>query len=530
MKKIIALVLPVCFLLSSCNWFKTTPEVGILLSEHFKNKLYKDFDTAAYHVVFNRHLDSLQGKLSNPKVISSYYADNERKNSMVTRFYVNGGLDTLKKYLENSAVHGYNPEIFGYKKLGELLTVLGDNKFKSILEVYPVLADLELYTASSLLKYDTFVAYGSINPKKVLTRYYITTARPDSNTMTKVLGTKDLNGLLKDIQPSTENYKVLQQTLAELQKDPVRNAVAIQAVEVNMERSRWKIPGLEPEYVEVNIPDFSLTWFKGQDTVTHMKVCVGARREKTYEEKMKVYAKTHSLDDKPKNHQTPVLLSKFNAIQVNPVWNIPVSIAQNEIYNQARRDPYYLSNNNMRVYYKGQLVNDPDTIQWDKYSREHLPFQFKQGSGAGNALGKFKFIFENGASIYLHDTNNKSAFNLSGRAISHGCVRVEKPLEFAEKMVNNKYEYDQLRMEVNLPPVDTTKMDVYRKKLAKKADTLNVFQLKPKWFGTRKNISVFINYKTAWAEHGKVQYRNDVYGMDDALFTAMKKYRAIAGN
>lgn len=525
MKRIFYFILPLCLFISSCNWFKTTPEVGILLAEHFKNKIYKDFDTAAYHVVFNRQLDSMQSKLSNPKVISTYYADNEHKNSFVMRFYVNGGLDSLKTYLEKSDLHGFNPEIFGTAPFVQSLAELRANKFKSVEEAYPVLADLELRTASALLKYDTFVGYGSVNPKKVLNRYYVTTKRPDSVTMDKVLATADLAELLRSIQPAGDNYKTLQQTLLSLKKNPAQHEQEIKTIEVNMERLRWKFPELGEEYVEVNIPDYSLTWFNKNDTVSHMKVCVGARREKGYEEKMKTYAKTHSLDDKPKNHQTPILLSKFNSIQVNPVWNIPVSIAQNEIYYQAARDPYYLSNNNMKVYYKGQLVNDPDTIQWNKYSRQKLPFQFKQGSGNGNALGKFKFVFDNGSSIYLHDTNNKSAFNLASRAISHGCVRVERPLEFAEKLVNDKYQYDQLRMEVNLAPLDTTKMDVYRKRLAKKADTTNVFQLKPKWFAVKKNVYIFINYRTAWASNGKIEYRNDVYGLDESLYAAMKKYR-----
>ncbi|WP_449437348.1 L,D-transpeptidase family protein [Pedobacter steynii] len=68
----------------------------------------------------------------------------------------------------------------------------------------------------------------------------------------------------------------------------------------------------------------------------------------------------------------------------------------------------------------------------------------------------------------MHDTNNKSAFSRANRAISHGCVRVEKPLQFAETLVKDKYEYDQLRMEVNLPPIDTTKMEIYRKKWPKR--------------------------------------------------------------
>jgi len=525
LKRLLLFIIPVILFISSCNWFKTPPDVGVVLAERFNNKLFKDFDTATYNVVFNRHFDSLKLKFSNPKVMESYYADNDRKASLVTRFYSNGQLDSLKAYIGRSDADGFNPEIFGFTALGDLLTKLTDNKFKNIAEVYPVVAELELRSASSLLKYDTFIRYGSLNPKKLINRYFVTTLRPDKEAMDKVLNSKDLLTLLKDMQPSDQNYKVLKNTLASLKKNPVKNAVAIKVISVNMERSRWKIPGITEEYVEVNIPDFSLTWFNKQDTVTHMKVCVGGRREKAFEEKLKIYQKSHNIDDKPKNHQTPIMLSKFNAIQANPVWNIPVSIAQSEIYYQALRDPYYLSNNNMKVYYKGKQVMDPDTIQWNRYSRDRLPFQFKQGSGAGNALGKFKFIFDNDASIYLHDTNNKAAFSRPVRAISHGCVRVEKPLEFAEKLVNNKYEYDQLRMEVNLPPIDTTKMAVYRKKLAKKADTVNIFQLKPKWFGTRKNISVFLNYKTAWAQNGKVEYRNDVYDLDDTIFEAMKKFR-----
>jgi murein L,D-transpeptidase YcbB/YkuD len=255
-----------------------------------------------------------------------------------------------------------------------------------------------------------------------------------------------------------------------------------------------------------------------------MKVCVGEKREEGFEEKVKLYLETGKLEDKPRNHQTPMLFGKLNSIQVNPIWNIPVSIARSEIYYLAQRDRYYLSNNNIRVYYKDQLVGNPDTIQWHKYKREKLPFKFKQGSGEGNALGKFKFIFDASSSIYLHDTNNKTAFRRADRAISHGCVRVERPLEFAENLVSDKYQYDQLRMEVSLPPVDTTRMAVYKKKLAKKADTVNLFQLKPSWFAVKRPVPLILNYITAWVEQGNIQYRADIYGHDEALWKALRKF------
>ncbi|WP_432714551.1 L,D-transpeptidase family protein [Pedobacter sp.] len=523
MKKIIYLLLFSGLFWQSCSYFKETPETGLLLEKHFKDKLYKKFDTAAYDLVFLQHLDSLSKDLSNPKTLRSFYEAQALRPSFINDHYVNGDLDTLISYISRSREHAFKPEYFGLKRLSALKSTLDAHAFKTIEEVYPVLADLEIQAAESLLKYHTLVYYGSLNPKKILNRYYINVERPDSVGLLKVLSTPDLAAFLKRIQPASDQYKAFQKELAKLQASGA-DAEKLKTIVVNMERLRWKLPESGPEYVQVNIPDFTLTWFKDQDTLSHMKVCVGKRREEGYEEKLKTYIKTGKLDDKPKNHQTPLLYSELNSIQVNPIWNIPVSIAQSEIYYQALRDPYYLSNNNIKVYYKGQLVGDPDTIQWNKYARGKLPFQFKQGSGAGNALGKFKFIFKNGSSIYLHDTNNKSAFGHYNRAISHGCVRVERPLEFAELLVNDKRQYDKLRMEVSLPPLDTTRMDEYRKKLSKKADTVNTFVLKPAWFGTKKPIPLYINYITAWWQNGKLEQRPDVYGLDEVLWVKLKRF------
>ena len=523
LKKILFAFTATILLFSSCKLFVETPEIGLLLEKRFKNKLYKDFDTAAYNQVFAKHLDSISKGLPNAAVLKSFYQAKNQNPDWVTRFYFNGELDSLQNYISRSKAHGYNPAIFENEKLKALLESLTENKFKSILDVYPVVADLELTAASSAIKYYNFVNFGSLNPRKIFTRYYIPVKRPDSTSTRSVLETKSILGLIKQIQPTSEAYTVLQKALASYEVMPSKDQ-AIKTVLVNMERQRWKLPELGEEYIEVNIPDFSLTWFNKKDTLSHMNVCVGGKREDDYAAKIRQYLKTGNLNDKPKNHETPILYSKFNAVQVNPIWNIPVSIARSEIYYMARRDPYYLSNNNIKVYRKGKEILDPDTIQWSSYSREKLPFQFKQGSGGRNALGKFKFIFDNNSSVYLHDTNNKSAFKYSNRAISHGCVRVERPLEFAENLVKDKDEFDLLRMEVNLPPIDTTKMERYKRKLAKKADTLHAFQLKPKWFGVKKRVPIVINYLTAWAQNGSVQFRPDVYQLDETLYRAMRKF------
>jgi murein L,D-transpeptidase YcbB/YkuD len=509
----------------SCKWFKKeTPEVGVVLAKHFKNKLYNKFDTAAYNQVFVHYLDTLKSQMSNPSRIRSFYEKNNLSPEFVTKFYINGGLDSLEDYMSKVKAHGYSPKLFMKNDLKGLLAQLDANKFTTIEQVYPVIAELEIKTAESLIKYNNLIYYGSINPRKIFNRYYIPVKRPDSIAVMKVLETTDLVKLLRDIQPQSSQYKQMQQALSVYENSKTPNLQAIRLIKLNMERLRWKMPSVGVQHVEVNIPDFSLTWFKDADTLIQMKVCVGGSKEKDYEEKIKVYRQTGKVADKPKNHETPLLFSKFNAIQVNPVWNIPNSIAKTEIYSHVVRNPNYLVTHNISVYKRGKVIEEPDTIQWANYSREKLPFQFKQGSGDDNALGKFKFIFDNGSSIYLHDTNNKSAFKLAKRDISHGCVRVERPLDFAKLLVQDDYQYDKLRMDVNLPPVDTTKMTTFLQKQAKKTDTLAEFELKPSWFAVKKQVPIVINYMTAWSQNGQLQFRPDVYGLDEILWRNLQKY------
>lgn len=516
--RLVIILFIVCF--SACKWFKSPPEIGKVLSEHFNNNLYKNFDTVAYDSIFVKTIDSLENNFINPKTIKAFYKSNHHEPKLVTKFYTNGELDSLVSYLENSKAHGFNPEIFQTNQIKKLLGILSANNFKHIEESYPVIAQLELLSANAYLNYTNYLKYGVVNPRTIFSRYYIKVRRPDSVGMVQLLGSDNILDTLEQIQPKSAQYKALQAAYLNANAEKDRRILLL-----NMERFRWKIPKTGDNYVQVNIPDFKLTWFDKQDTVISMKVCVGGKRENGYDEKLKAFAKSGNLDDKPKNHETPLLFSKISSIQANPIWNIPVSIAQSEIYWMARKDRYYLSNSNINVYYKGKLISEPDTINWNKYSRDKLPFKFKQGSGGGNALGKFKFIFDNGSSIYLHDTNNKNGFNLTNRAISHGCVRVEKPLEFAEKLLNDDYTYDKLRVEVDMLPVDTTHMNWYRKRMAKKADTLKSFQLKPAWFGPKKQVPLIITYITAWSENNKIEYRPDVYEMDEKLWKAMKKFR-----
>jgi L,D-transpeptidase YcbB len=127
---------------------------------------------------------------------------------------------------------------------------------------------------------------------------------------------------------------------------------------------------------------------------------------------------------------TPTLTSSIKQVIYYPYWNVPYSIAVKEMLPAIRRNTGYLAKNHYEVLQGGKPVN-PSGINWWQYSAGNFPFDIRQLPGCYNALGRLKFDFENPFSVYLHDTNNKSAFLAGKRFFSHGCMRVEKPYELA---------------------------------------------------------------------------------------------------
>jgi hypothetical protein len=84
----------------------------------------------------------------------------------------------------------------------------------------------------------------------------------------------------------------------------------------------------------------------------------------------------------------------------------------------------------MQVYRANQRI-DPGTINWASYSTKNFPLLLRQDPGPGNSLGRIKFMFTNPYDIYLHDTPTKKLFQRFPRAFSHGCIRVQAPVDLA---------------------------------------------------------------------------------------------------
>lgn len=230
----------------------------------------------------------------------------------------------------------------------------------------------------------------------------------------------------------------------------------------NMERWRWEPDEFGDFHVFVNIPEFRLAIMDGERQHYTTRVVVGT----------------------PK-HQTPVFSDMIRHIVVNPYWNVPASIARNEIAPKLAANPYYLDSQNMEMLYGGKVVNAA-AIDWSATSVTR--FHIRQRPGPSNALGKVKFLFPNQHDVYLHDTPSKSLFARSFRAYSHGCVRVENPMEFADALLAHEPDMSGSRLEAMYGPSE-------------------------RWVNLKTKVPVHLSYFTLRVDaDGTIRSYGDVYG------------------
>ncbi|PCO05827.1 murein L,D-transpeptidase [Microbulbifer flavimaris] len=257
-----------------------------------------------------------------------------------------------------------------------------------------------------------------------------------------------------------EDGLVDERTRARLNVAPADRAHTLAA---NLSRLQQLPRELGPRYILVNIPDFSLRLMEQGREQYRMRVVVG----------------------KPK-HATPQLSTRMTRVVFNPIWRVPPSIALKELLPKGsaalRAKGFRLVSHSGRSvpFTSGNIAG----IRRGKVS-------LHQRGGPENALGRVKFVIPNRDAIFLHDTNSKHLFKRPQRAFSHGCIRLEKPLEFARMMLLEQNEWQPARAEQYLNSGRT------------RAVTL------------KKPLPVYIAYWTAWVdEDGLLQFRPDIYERD----------------
>jgi L,D-transpeptidase YcbB len=292
---------------------------------------------------------------------------------------------------------------------------------------------------------------------------------PDSADLSEAIKKyQKQKGLKQDGKVSSSLIKIMN----------ISDAEKFKRIAITLDRYK-QLPAKMPEkYIWVNLPAYFL-WVIDHDTVVlESKVICG----------------------KP-DTRTPLLNSAITDMVTYPTWTVPNSIIIKQYLPKLKNNPGYLTRIGLRlVNGKGATV-DPYNINWAKYTRG-IPFRVMQGSGDNNALGIFKFNFNNPYSVYLHDTNQRYLFKNASRALSHGCVRVQQWDKLAYYIARND--------SMNLKITDTLKYntDSIKNWIASKEH--RILEVKSK-------IPIFIRYFSCEGKDGKIKFYDDIYGEDKVL-------------
>jgi murein L,D-transpeptidase YcbB/YkuD len=243
----------------SCK--KSRSDMGKALFKKTKNKVFKDVTPEGCAAVFEKLLQEQKSDLTYPQTISSFYEENGYDPVLVMDQILQKDLKLATNYFKKAGEHGLDPKLFKAEEMEALVNKIYDKKaIKTLDEAYRTLAQLELLTANSMIRYSNALQYGIVNPKSIYARYYTETQRPDSTSAQKVFQLTDIKQYLDSIQPKDNTYKILQKALAENVAAPGMTPEETKRVIItNLERLRWKNKPTQKKYVIVNIPDFRKT-------------------------------------------------------------------------------------------------------------------------------------------------------------------------------------------------------------------------------------------------------------------------------
>lgn len=249
---------------------------------------------------------------------------------------------------------------------------------------------------------------------------------------------------------------------------------------LNIQRLRL-LPDDMRNGIMVNIANYSLVYYADGNKILSSRVIVGRPDRKT-----------------------PLMRSALNNVVLNPPWNVPTTLVRQDIIPKVKRDPGYLYQHGYTLlsgWSNDAEVIDPSMIDWSMVSAATFPYRIRQAPGAHNSLGRFKFNMPSSDAIYLHDTPNHNLFQKDIRALSSGCVRVNKASELANLLLQDA-GWNNARISSSLEQGDTRYVPV------------------------RHRVPVNLFYLTAWvADDGMTQFRTDIYNYDT---TAQSGTRILA--
>jgi murein L,D-transpeptidase YcbB/YkuD len=410
------------------------PEAASVLASRANTELSNLIDDGPELVVAGERL--------NVGLLQRFYALHDFEPVWTTR---RAQASSLVKAVLRAGDQGLDPELFHANLLRRRATL-------------PPL-DRELLLSDAFLSYADALASGAVPVDRRRDDETLTPEPIDvAAALDAAIDSPDPATVIEALAPTTPTYEALRQALQRYRSGAPAGDKAttnrLRKIEVNLERQRWLPRPLPADRVWVNVADERLVLYQADEPVFSTRVVVGQDVE---------------------HNQSPEFRAMIDASFFNPPWVIPSDIVTAEILPKISRDPNYLTRNNMIMLANGEA--------------EQLP-----GPNAG--LGLIMFDMPNRFDVYLHDTPNKHVFSLDDRRISHGCIRVQNPREFAALLMRQ--------------PIDTIDQGIAMG-------------------GTTRNnlptpVPVFVVYQTAFVDtDGTLQFGPDFYNRDAKIWQQLQK-------
>lgn len=424
--------------------------------------------------------------------------------------------DTLLGYLRKVDEIGFSVDAFYANQIERDIQRMRKLDFEGEgNDINRIAARLEYHLTKAYLRYCTGQQFGFTNPLYALNNldplnddstskvkeyrhlFDIPISRPDKDFYRRAMDmatTDSIRDFLRSVQPNNPTLDELKAKLVSATTEKKRWKLLC-----NMERQRWrrtKMP--EDPYgrkVVVNIPSFRLYAY-GEDSVMTMKVGCGATKTKT-----------------------PMLTSAINRMDVNPLWNIPMSIVRKDVAAHAGDKHYFASHRYFIVERETGKTLDPQRVTAEMLRSGK--YRVSQEGGKGNSLGRIIFRFDNKFSVYLHDTSSRRFFDQSVRSVSHGCIRVERPFDLAKYLLGNdidSWTLDKLRISMDIEP-ETEKGLRYVSDTTRTRKLINSKRVEP-------NVPLYIIYQTMFkTPEGKWEEYGDIYGYDAVMRRQLEPFR-----
>lgn len=403
--------------------------------------------------------------------------------------------DALDSLMHSQAqAMGFKEEIFLLSDIDSALAVM--HQPDSAQNAPQAMAQAEYNLTKAYLRYAIGQRFGFTSPKKLFgaNNYDIDIEQPDSAfvhyALSQLSDKQTMLNFLDSIEPQDPAYERLKQQLA------IDSTIeAKQRTQCNMERLRWrdkKHPEQASRRIFVNVAAQQV-WAIGPDSVINMRICCGKASTKS-----------------------PLLTSEIQRVEVNPEWGIPQSIIRGEVSGHAG-DSAYFARRNYYVVGPGGRVNPANLTRAELASGRYA---VRQRSGAGNSLGRIIFRFPNRFSVYLHDTSSPSAFSRDVRTVSHGCIRLQRPMDIACFVLHDADPWflDKIRLSMDQQP-QTDQGREYRRTHSGAIRLVNNAEVNPP-------VPVNINYFTEYPnpQTGEMEVWGDPYSYDKTLLKAIKPY------